>query len=547
MKDIYTLSIFESMHEPSVALLKNMELRVFTEQERHSRYRHHFSGTITADTIYKVLETEGITPEQVDYFYYCNLCDFGLIAIKEDASIIILKQIVGTKEFEKSWKNIKLLSTTKCNHHEQHCASSFYSSGFDSALGLVIDGLGDLDDSITLFKCSKKDGIVELKKYGKNYSLGELYSQAAYACGLGNNAEGKLMGLASYWKSDITYSNFDKETKEMKNEHLFDWYQTQPQFGFRKDLEDHIHYIRVAGEVQKIFNNTILDLVEYLKTFAPEEENLVISGGCMLNCACNAEIEKQGLFKNIYCFPATNDAGSSLGAAYMNIKPLCEDWKPKKIDHTFFGISYPRSKTPLRLKSFYNSLLDYDKEGVVSDLVDNKVIAWYQGRSELGPRALGHRSLLASPQRTDIWEYINKKIKEREPFRPLAPIVLDKYYLDIFDDPNPENLSPFMLKNVIIKEEWRQKIPAVCHIDNTARPQYLKREIDPELYDLIETFYNKTGIPLLINTSLNGKGEPIVETIDDLMRFLEYHNKVEYAIVDAKKIIKLKNGVLYDE
>ena len=547
MKDIYTLSIFESMHEPSVALLKNMELRVFTEQERHSRYRHHFSGTITADTIYKVLETEGITPEQVDYFYYCNLCDFELTAIKEDASIIILKQIVGTKEFEKSWKNIKLLSTTKCNHHEQHCASSFYSSGFDSALGLVIDGLGDLDDSITLFKCSKKDGIVELKKYGKNYSLGELYSQAACACGLGNNAEGKLMGLASYWKSDITYSNFDKETKEMKNEHLFDWYQTQPQFGFRKDLEDHIHYIRVAGEVQKIFNNTILDLVEYLKTFAPEEENLVISGGCMLNCACNAEIEKQGLFKNIYCFPATNDAGSSLGAAYMNIKPLCEDWKPKKIDHTFFGISYPRSKTPLRLKSFYNSLLDYNKESVVSDLVDNKVIAWYQGRSELGPRALGHRSLLASPQRTDIWEYINKKIKEREPFRPLAPIVLDKYYLDIFDDPNPENLSPFMLKNVIIKEEWRQKIPAVCHIDNTARPQYLKREIDPELYDLIETFYNKTGIPLLINTSLNGKGEPIVETVDDLMRFLEYHNKVEYAIIDAKKIMKMKNGVLYDE
>lgn len=132
-------------------------------------------------------------------------------------------------------------------------------------------------------------------------------------------------------------------------------------------------------------------------------------------------------------------------------------------------------------------------------------------------------------------DFINKEIKGREPFRPLAPIVLDKYYLDIFEDPNPENLTPFMLKNVIIKEEWRHKIPAVCHIDNTARPQYLKREVNPELYDLIEAFYKKTGIPMLINTSLNGKGEPIVESYENLMRFLEYHDKVVYAIIDGKK------------
>ena len=114
--------------------------------------------------------------------------------------------------------------------------------------------------------------------------------------------------------------------------------------------------------------------------------------------------------------------------------------------------------------------------------------------------------------------------------------------MDIFDDPNPENLTPFMLKNVKIKPEWQHKIPAVCHIDNTARPQYLKREVNPELYSLIEAFYEKTGIPMLINTSLNGKGEPIVETFENLMRFLEYHNDVSCAIIDAKKMIRLRSA-----
>ena len=549
MEEPYVLSISEGMHEASIALLKGMELKVFAEQERHSRYRHHFSGTVTADIIYKVLETENISPEQVDYVYYCNLTDLNEL-LGQDSTLSVLKQIIGIKEFEAHWKNVKALSQVHqihSNHHEQHCAASFYASGFESALGLVIDGFGDLNDSITLFKCSRKEGIVELKKYARKYSLGDFYNQAATLCGLGNNSEGKLMGLAAYWKSDCTYSNFDKETKEMKNGPLIDWYAAQSDLGFREGLKDHIHYIRIAGEVQKIFNNTVLDLTEYLKSFDPEEENLIIAGGCMLNCTANAEIEKQGLFKNIYCFPATNDAGIVLGAAYMHIKELCKEWEPKRIEHVYYGVGYPRSKTPLRLKSVSSALSNYNMQEVVDLLINNKVVAWYQGRSEVGPRALGHRSLLASVENIKNWDFINKYIKEREPFRPLAPIVLDKYYLDIFDDPNPENLSSFMLKNVIIKEEWRKRIPAVCHIDNTARPQYLKREINPELYDLIEAYYEKTGIPMLINTSLNGKGEPIVENFDNLLRFMELHPAVDIAVIDAKRVMKLNKGSLYNE
>lgn len=541
MSESYILAVNEGIHEASVALLKGMELKVFVEQERHSRYRHHLDGVVTADTIYKVLETEDITPEQVDYFCYCNLTNFQELSIDKNTGLLTLKQIIGTKEFDKRWTNVKLLAPKRLNHHQQHCAASFYASGFESAMGLVVDGSGDLDDSITLFKCSRKDGIVELKKYGRKYSLGDLYSKAALTMGLGNNSEGKLMGLASYWKSDWEESNFDKETKEMKHANLYEWYREQNPYPFKSNLEDPIHYIRAAGEVQKLFNNTLLDLTEYLKSFDPKEENLVISGGCMLNCSANAEIEKQGLFKNIYCFPATNDAGISLGAAYLNALEVCENKETKRLEHVYLGVTYPRSKTPLRLREIhYNRVKDYNIDNVIDDLLDNKVIAWYQGRSEAGPRALGHRTLLASPCERQTLDFINKKIKGREAFRPLAPIVLDKYYLDIFDDPNPENLTPFMLKNVIIKPEWRHKIPAVCHIDNTARPQYLKREVNPELYDLIEAFYKKTGIPLLINTSLNGKGEPIVETYEDLMRFLEYHTNVSYAILDGKKTLRLR-------
>ena len=541
MSEPYILSINEGIHEASITLLKGMELKVFVEQERHSRYRHHIDGVVTSDVIYKVLDTEGITPEQVDYFCYCNLTNFAEISDGKDSDILTLKQIVGVREFNQRWTNVKTILTKRLNHHQQHCAASFYASGFDSALGLVVDGSGDMDDSITLFKCSRKDGIVELKKYAKKYSLGDFYYKTALNMNLGNNAEGKLMGLASYWKSDTTYSNFDKETKEMKNENLFEWFQAQHPYPFALNLADPIHYIRQAGEIQKIFNNTLLDVTEYLKSFDPEEENLVISGGCMLNCSCNAEIEKQGFFKNIYCFPATNDAGISLGAAYLNALEVCENKETKRLEHVYLGVEYPRSKTPLRLREIhYNRVKDYDKNATVEDLEDDKIIAWFQGRSEAGPRALGHRSLIASPRNREMLDFINKEIKGREPFRPLAPIVLDKYYLDIFEDPNPENLSPFMLKNVIIKEEWRSKIPAVCHIDNTARPQYLKREVNPELYDLIEAFYEKTGIPLLINTSLNGKGEPIVETYENLMRFLEYHEEVSYAVLDGKKTIKVR-------
>ena len=541
MSEPYILSINEGIHEASVTLLKGMELKVFVEQERHSRYRHHIDGVVTSDTIYKVLETEGIGPEDIDYFCYCNLTNFEDVFVGQNPGLLTLKQIIGPKEFEQRWTKVKLLAPKRLNHHQQHCAASFYASGFESALGLVVDGSGDLNDSISLFKCSKKDGIIELKKYAKAYSLGDLYSKASVSMKLGNNSEGKLMGLASYYKSDWKYSNFDKETKEMKHENLFDWYKNQNPYPFCEFLEDYIHYIKAAGEVQALFNNTILDLTEYLKSFDPEEENLVISGGCMLNCSANAEIEKQGLFKNIYCFPATNDAGISLGAAYLNALEVCENKETKRLEHVYLGVNYQKSKTPLRLREIYNNRIEeYNINKVINDLNKNKVIAWYQGRSEAGPRALGHRSLLASPTNRETLDFINKEIKGREAFRPLAPIVLDKYYLDIFDDPNPENLTPFMLKNVVIKEEWRHKIPAICHIDNTARPQYLKREINPELYDLIEAFYEETGIPLLINTSLNGKGEPIVETFENLMRFLEYHEKVVYAVIDAKKIIKTR-------
>ena len=539
----YILSINEGIHEASITLLKGMELKVFVEQERHSRYRHHIDGAVAAETIYKVLETEDITPEQVDYFCYCNLTDFAELSVGKNTGLLTLKQIVGAKEFDSRWKNIKLLANKKLNHHLQHCAASFYASGFETALGLVIDGSGDLNDSITLFKCSKTTGIVELKKYGKEYSLGDFYSKAAITMGLGNNSEGKLMGLASYWKSDCVYSNFDNTTKELKASNLFQWYQSQNPYPFEGNLEDPIHYIKQAGEIQAIFNNTVLDLTRFLKTFDENEKNLVISGGCMLNCSANAEIEKTGLFENIYCFPATNDAGISLGAAYLNALDVCINKNPNRIEHVYLGVNYPRSKTSLRLREIhYNRINEYDIKCTANDLAQGEVIAWYQGRSEAGPRALGHRSLLASPEDRKTLDFINKKIKEREPFRPLAPIVLDKYYLDIFDDPNPENLTPFMLKNVKIKEEWRAKIPAVCHIDNTARPQYLKREVNPELYDLIEEFYKITGIPLLINTSLNGKGEPIIETFENLIRFLEYKPTVSYAVLNGKKMIRVRSN-----
>ena len=261
-----------------------------------------------------------------------------------------------------------------------------------------------------------------------------------------------------------------------------------------------------------------------------------------------------GLYKNIYCIPAPADNSIVLGVAQQLLLQTTN--KSQKIESAYWG---PKNNMSLeeikkqfkiikkddKLVSFVDNVIDvylYSEDFVIDKLQKNNLIIWFDGESEFGPRALGHRSFLANPTLNKTFWDLSVILKNREYYRPLAPITTDALYEDMFEDPHPENLTQFMLKTVKIKEKWINKLKTIVHVDKTARPQRLTQDVNPELYSLITKWHQKTGIPCLVNTSLNLKGQPIVETIDDLKNIITYgkFNVDTYVVINHCLCLKIK-------
>ena len=309
-------------------------------------------------------------------------------------------------------------------------------------------------------------------------------------------------------------------------------------------------YINFAASAQQTLETIIGGLANYLKKIA-KCENLILAGGVALNCTSNGILDSKGIFKNIFVYPAANDAGCSVGAALEVARQngLYDKEVPLKISNVYIGKRYTDEeyKIILNNQNFNSKYLSHDEliEKVSNSLTENKIIAWYQDGFEMGPRALGARSMLASPVERNTLLRMNKA-KKREGWRPLSPIILDKYYKDIMEDENEQNMSEFMLKTCKIKKEWIHRIPAVVHIDYTTRPQYLRRSANPLLYSLIEAFYGKTGIPVLINTSFNVKRQPIVNSPNDALIALENNFDID-ALVMGHWYIQRLDGFIIDD
>lgn len=442
-------------------------------------------------------------------------------------------------------------------HHRSHAASSFLTSPFQEAALLTLDGVGEW--STATFGYGKDRSIELFKEIRFPHSLGLLYTAFTYYLGFKvNSAEYKVMGLAPYGRP-IYRDLILKELIDLKPDggiHLNLNYFSYP-YGLKMihpsfcDLLGHPirspestlepFHKDVAASIQKVTEEVVLHMANTVHR-ETGSKNLCLAGGVALNCVANGRLLRQGPFENIYIQPAAGDAGGAVGiAAYIQHAILGAPREPGWT-HAYWGPSYSSSEVQTFLEGLnieYESYCENDLYGRVAKLIDEQqVIGWFQGRMEFGPRALGNRSILADARNPKNQDVVNLKIKFRESFRPFAPTILEEKVQDYFE---LDCASPFMLLVAQVKPDHRH-IPAVTHVDGSARIQTLQEKQNPKFYRLIHAFYQLTGCPVIINTSFNVRGEPIVCTPQDAYEcFMRTH--MDYLVLDNFILDKKKMPV----
>lgn len=385
-------------------------------------------------------------------------------------------------------------------HHQSHAAAGYYTSGFDTADIVVIDAIGEWD-TVSYWKGS---GNTVKKQWSKRYpnSIGLFYTAFTHYLGLKPNEEEYiLMGMAALGQP--------KYMQEMIDFFFVDW--NPPDLKLRYNLHQGCRWwdrpegatdYDIAATVQAIYEQYVLGLLSTITLWLPVNKNLVLMGGCALNCVANSKIAKLGIYENIWIMPNPGDAGSAIGAvAAITNQHL--NWQGP-----YLGTDIAR---PL------------DIESIVSDLMNGKVVAVANGRAEFGPRALGNRSLLCDPRGPNAKDRMNA-LKKREAFRPFAPAVLKEYAPDYFD--MPVESAPYM--QFVADCTRPDLLPGICHYDNTSRVQTVTKEDNLVFRQLLEAWYDRSGCPILMNTSLNIKGEPLVNSWQDAERWQNKYGVTVY-------------------
>jgi carbamoyltransferase len=558
----YLLGLSCFYHDSAACLLKDGEVVFAAHEERYTRKKH--DEGIPMEAVRHALAHAGISMQEIDavIFYekpllkfferlvptYINVWPRGLrsylMAMHEwMQKKLWIPQII---ERELKYKGPVLFA----GHHESHAASAYYPSGFSDAAVITVDGVGEL--ATTTIGHGKGAQLTILKELHFPHSLGLLYSALTYYLGFKvNSAEYKVMGLAPYGepkymdqmhalvdvKDDGSFHlNMEYFTYEYglrmtgRNiERLFGQPTRTPESPLTQFHKD------VARSLQELTNEIMLKLAMEAKRLTGSK-NLCMAGGVALNCVANGKILKANIFENIFIEPAAGDAGGALGAALAAWHRHYKQEKRWTMEHVYVGNAYSDDEIRAYLDSqnipyetFAESAL---LERTAELLQGTNVIGWFQGRMEFGPRSLGSRSIIADARNPENWKKVNLKIKFRESFRPFAPTVLEEKVSQWFD---LDRESPYMLLVADTLPDKRSTIPAVTHVDGSARIQTIRRNQNPKYYDLIKTFEQKTGCPVIINTSFNVRGEPIVESPKDAVNcFL--HTHMDYLIVDKRKL-----------
>ncbi len=440
-------------------------------------------------------------------------------------------------------------------HHLSHAAAAFYPSPFKEAVILCMDGVGEWATTSTWI--GKNNKIKPLWEISFPHSIGLLYSSFTYYCGFKvNSGEYKLMGLAPYgepkfvskikdflidikddgtFKLDISYFKFHRGFR-MTNNKFHKLFGASPR---KPEIKISQFHMDLAASIQVVIEEIVIKLAKSLKKETGAKD-LCLAGGVALNCVANGKLLKEKVFENIWIQPASGDAGSALGASLL----VWHDFfnkarKPNKLDSmkgSFLGCTYTNKEIIDYLKGeniFFKTLKDKDLFIKIADLLEEgNVIGWFNGPMEFGPRSLGARSIIGDARNAAMQGIINKKIKFRESFRPFAPSVLEE---DVSTQFELDIKSPYMLfvtkvrKNICLEINSKQKslqgieklkikrslLPSITHVDYSARVQTVSKKTNPRFYDLINTFKQKTGCPVIINTSFNVRGEPIVRSPED--------------------------------
>lgn len=594
---MYILGISCFYHESAATLIKDGVVVAASSEERFSRKKH--DSEFPKLSVNFCLKKAGISAADLDFavFYEKPFWKFQRILISTLATypeaIRLFPKSMVTWLGDKLWVRSIIVEELKIDskkilfvpHHTSHAASAFYPSGFKKAAIITMDGVGEWTS--TTYGTGNDLDIDIISEIKFPHSLGLLYSVFTAFLGFEvNDGEYKVMGMAGYGKpkylekvkklvkkySDGSYAlrmeyfSFHRSVAKSYNRKfvkLFGKPRDKDLLFFTKKSGYPIYfgkkpqnydalcnlnqkYAHIAASIQAFTEEIILNIAKTVHE-KTNQENLCIAGGVGLNSVANGLLLRKGPFKRIFVQPAAGDDGASMGAAFYVYHQILRKKRQFSQDNCYFGSNYDENEIETFLKKRkikYKKIFSEEKltDYLASEIAAGKVIGFFHGRSEWGPRALGARSILADPRREKMKEIVNTKIKFREPYRPFAPVVLAEKARDYFELGNLDHkhLTNFMLGVFPVKKNKRKVIPAVTHVDGSGRLQIISVKQNPRYFNLVKKFGDKTGVYVLMNTSFNLKGEPIVNSPENALNTFK---KSGLDILALEKYIVLKEDI----
>ena len=553
-------------HDSSACIVKDGKVLAAADEERFTRKKH--DNAFPAQAIKFCLDEAKCNPDIVVFFEnpdrkFERIKDTLKSSEHSDQTykqiFDIWSEVKSKDKIQKKFEEITRLENKIIflDHHLSHAASAYYVSGFSDAVVVTLDGVGE--KTTTAIGFGKEKEIKMTKEIEFPHSIGLFYTALTVFLGFTPfEGEYKVMGLAAYGNSDRKANSFYEKLKSTVESFEDGSFRLDMRFfghdsfemkAFRPALSEVLglsprpkdaamtkEYEDLAAALQLVTEDLVMGVLNYAHSIG-RSDNLCLAGGVALNSVINAKILSQTKFKKIFIQPSAGDSGTALGAAKY-LQHLSDSEAPlEQATHSYYGprYSHERIEAYLKAEKIPYTAFSSDEEMIASVaelLKDKKVIGWFQGRMEWGPRALGARSILASPLYEDMRDILNLKVKHREMFRPFAPVVCVDDAEEYFecDIPVPEP-TDYMLMVYPIKEDKRKLLPAVTHVDGTGRLQTIRREQNPLYYDLIKKFGQLTGTPILVNTSFNVNKEPIICSPQDAVKCLR-STEIDFLIMD---------------